>query len=327
MSFLNVTGISKNKDGRPIVNDIRFIQNRFQKIAIAGETGSGKSTLLKMIAGHVQPDAGYVFFKEERILGPEEKLIPGHPGIAYLSQHFELRNNYRVEEILEMANKLPEADADEIFDVCQIHHLFKRRTDQLSGGEKQRIAAARLLIGSPSLLLLDEPYSNLDLAHKNTMKQVIRDIGERLQLTCILISHDPADTLSWADEILIMKDGKIIQQGSPSIVYHQPIDEYTGALLGNYMLIPTLQSIQSLGIIPEKKPGENLFLRPEYFSLTTNENSTLKGTVLKVNFSGNHSTINVYINGLSIPVATNNISYMPGETVYLTLDRKALWYL
>ena len=93
MSFLTISKISKKADRDFILKKVSFSQERFQKIAVAGETGSGKSTLLKIIAGLVQPDAGEVIFENERVPGPEEKLIPGDPRIAYLSQHFELRNN------------------------------------------------------------------------------------------------------------------------------------------------------------------------------------------------------------------------------------------
>ena len=173
MNFLEVKEIAKQKDEKWILKNTSFDIKQFNKVAIAGETGSGKSTLLKIIAGLIQPDNGTVYFKNERVLGPEEHLIPGHKGVAYLSQHFELRNNYRVEEILEIANKMPLPEAEAIFEVCRITHLLKRKTDQLSGGEKQRIATARLLITKPQLLLLDEPYSNLDAIHKNILKSVI----------------------------------------------------------------------------------------------------------------------------------------------------------
>ncbi|MEJ0101373.1 MAG: ABC transporter ATP-binding protein [Bacteroidota bacterium] len=237
MAFLNVSGISKKEGQGFSVRDISFAQEQFQKIAIAGETGSGKTTLLKMIAGLIQPDAGEIVFNGKKVLSPYEKLIPGHPGIAYLSQHFELRNNYRVEEELESKNLLTEKEADEIYSICRIQHLLKRRTDQLSGGERQRIVLARLLTMSPELLLLDEPFSNLDAIHKNIIKSVIYDIGEKLKITCIMVLHDAPDILSWADTILIIKDGQIIQKGIPEQVYRQPVNEYCAALLGEYSLI------------------------------------------------------------------------------------------
>src|SRR5882757_7739701 len=98
---------------------ISFVQQKGRKIAVAGETGSGKTTLLKVIAGLAQPDKGEVRFEGQRVPGPAEKLIPGHPGIAYLSQEFELPQHLRIEQVLEYANQLPEEDARNLFKVCR----------------------------------------------------------------------------------------------------------------------------------------------------------------------------------------------------------------
>src|SRR6476660_1440979 len=131
MEFLSVESIKKKKGNRLSVDNISFSLDKGQRLGIAGETGSGKSTLLKIISGLEQTDTGSVSFKGNKVIGPYEKLIPGHAGIAYLSQHFELRNHYRVEEILEYATLLSEEKAITIFEICQITHLLKRKTDQL----------------------------------------------------------------------------------------------------------------------------------------------------------------------------------------------------
>jgi ABC-type sugar transport system ATPase subunit len=232
MSLLNVSGISKKQGEEFVLKNINFIQESLQRIAIAGSTGSGKTTLLKIIAGFIQPDAGEVLFEGGRVKGPLEKLLPGHSQIAYLSQNFELRNNYRVEELLHMANKFSNSDADLIFEVCRIGHLLNRWSDELSGGERQRIAFAKALITAPKLLLLDEPFSNLDAIHRNILKTVINDIEERLNTTCILVSHDPVDLLSWADEIIVLHEGKIVQRNVPVQIYTHPVNEYVAALFG-----------------------------------------------------------------------------------------------
>ena len=120
MALLTVNGISREERGTRVVDTISFTQDPFQKIAVAGETGSGKTSLLKMIAGRLQPTAGEIRYRDERVTGPDEKLLPGFPGIAYLSQHFELRNHYRVEEELEAVNKLDDDEAQDIYRQCQV---------------------------------------------------------------------------------------------------------------------------------------------------------------------------------------------------------------
>src|ERR1700738_5338245 len=130
MDLLKVWGIRKGEGRDAMLKETSFSQQKGWKIAIAGESGSGKSTLLKIIAGLVQPDAGEVVFDGGKVKGPYERLIPGHPGIAYLSQHFELRNSYRVEEVLGYANLLSDEEAGTLYEVCRIGHLLKRKTDQ-----------------------------------------------------------------------------------------------------------------------------------------------------------------------------------------------------
>src|SRR6187549_1219231 len=225
MTILKLSNVGKQIDNAWVVKDFSFTQKKNQKIVIAGETGSGKSTLLKMIGGLVQPDAGTIFFEDKTVEGPNEKLVAGHSEIAYLSQHFELPKFLRVEQVLEYANSLSAKESSSIYRICQINHLLQRKTDQLSGGEKQRIAIARLLISKPKLLLLDEPFSNLDMVLRDVLKSVIDSITRKLRITCMLVSHDTVDSLSWADEIVVMRDGTLVQQGSPEEIYKNPINE------------------------------------------------------------------------------------------------------
>ena len=327
MALLTVSGISKQENGKLTVNDINFTQDPFQKIAIAGETGSGKTTLLKMIAGLIQPDAGEIRFGNKRVLGPYEKLIPGHPGIAYLSQHFELRNNYRVEEELVAANKLKDEDATRLYTVCRIEHLLKRKTDQLSGGERQRIALAKLLTAFPELLLLDEPFSNLDAVHKNIIKSVILDIGEKLNISCIMVSHDAMDTLSWANTILVMKDGQLVQQGTPEEIYKQPVNEYCAGLFGDYNLIGSNYGSFLSAIPGMVLNGKQLLISPEHFNIVEQGINTITGTVQKILFRGSYYTVEVLVGEQIVSVKTNCHQFASGDTVHLSLTPENIWRL
>jgi iron(III) transport system ATP-binding protein len=323
MSLLQVNGVFKKDERGFELKNISFTQDKFQKIAIAGETGSGKSTLLKIIAGLIQPDKGELLFEQKRILGPADKLVPGHTGIAYLSQHFELPINLRVEQVLEYANLLTDEEAATLYDVCQISHLVKRRTNQLSGGEKQRIAIARLLTTSPRLFLLDEPFSNTDMVHKNMLKGIIHDIGKRLKITCIMISHDPLDTLSWADSLLIMKDGEVIQQGTPQEVYRQPVNEYAAGLLGTYNIIGPTAAKAFTG----KSGSKRLFTRPEDFSISTIKTEGPKSIVKEIHFFGCYYETEVLTGKYTLIIRTLTVPYTKGDTVYLSLAPANRWYM
>lgn len=327
MDLLNVSGVSKQQQEGFLLNNISFTQQPLQKIAVAGATGSGKTTLMKIIAGLVQPDAGEVLFNGERVKGPNDKLIPGHPGIAYLSQHFELRNHHRMEELLAYANDLTDTASAELYKVCRIDHLLKRKTDQLSGGEKQRIALAILLTRLPSLLLLDEPFSNLDMIHKGVLKSVIRDVSERLGTSCMLISHDPQDMLSWADEILVLKDGQLVQQAAPEVIYRNPVDVYTAGLFGKYNLISPAEATAFADIEGIVSNGKSIMARPEDLKLVNDPADALAGTLGAINFIGSAYEAEVLLPGNKLIVRTNRRNLNTGDTVFVSLSSGQVCYL
>ena len=327
MYLLEVREISKKEIKGNGLKEINFNQKPSEKIAIAGETGSGKSTLLKIIAGFVQPDSGEIYFKNKKVKGPNETLIPGHKSIAYLSQQFELPHFLTVEQVLIYANPMSDEDAEndesakEIYALCAIEHLLKRRTDELSGGERQRVALTRLLLTKPELLLLDEPFSNLDMGHKNTLKEVIKTIGDKLGISCILVSHDPLDTLSWADKIIVMKDGEIVQLDTPRNIYWHPQSEYVAGLFGRYMTMDEqLLTFFSLEAVV-KNNANTLFLRPEMIRISTAENKNAKEvTINKVNYYGSYQELEILIYDIKLFVKTNKMdTYKEGNSIFISV--------
>ena len=330
--MLRIQAVSKRGEGNFQLQAITFSQREGERIAVSGETGAGKSTLLRLIAGLLQPDQGEIVLDGKKVEGPDNKLVPGHPEIAYLSQHFELQKSLRVEQVLAYANSLSGREAASLYAVCQIDHLLSRRTDQLSGGEKQRVAICRLLITSPRLLLLDEPFSHLDMAHKQTLKEVIRDIGDQLKITCMLVSHDPLDTLSWADKILVLKEGRAVQMDVPQVIYQQPVDEYTGSLFGKYNIISrqTLKPFLKLNGVKKKlaeSPSQKLFVRPEFFRLGRKSAEAIRGKVIRTLFFGSHRETHVQVSQHEVIVSPAPANIKVGETVYLRVIQKGLWPL
>jgi ABC-type Fe3+/spermidine/putrescine transport system ATPase subunit len=319
MDLLKVSNISKRIAKGFAVKNCSFTIQSNQRIAIAGETGSGKSTLLKMIAGLQQPDAGKILFEREQVKGADETLVPGHPDIAYLSQHFELPKFLRVEQVLAYENALTEKQAKKIYATCRITSLLQRKTSELSGGEKQRIAIARLLIAKPKLLLLDEPYSNLDRVLKTTLQTVVRDIGESMDITCLIVSHEPDDTLSWAEHILVMKSGKIIQSGIPSQIYKQPINTYVAELFGRYNAITKKQQI-ALGI---SEKASKLLFRPEDFELVSKSSvrKKMEGIVTCVEFFGHNYQLTIAALGSTIFIPTQRKDFAVNDEVYVAIVR------
>ncbi len=317
--FLKVKKLYKKYSENIALQDISFNQNRFEKIALVGASGSGKSTLLKIITGHVQADEGEVLYNDKRLLGPLEQLLPGHKDIAYLSQHYELLNNYIVADLIWFENKLSVEDADELFNICKIKELLKRRTDSLSGGEKQRIALCMLLVKSPKLLVLDEPFSNLDLIHKTILKDVLEGITNKLLITCLLASHDPIDTLSWADRILVLQDGKILQEGTPEHLYKHPSNRYVAGLLGKYNLL-TITQVKEIFNIDFIDYYQDIIVRPEHVKVVQDSNS--RGVVVGIYFYGFYYDVEVLYNKVAILVRVLEPLYKIGDKVRLSFENR-----
>lgn len=328
-SFIQINNVSKSNNGNTAIDAITCRLNLNKRIGIIGETGSGKSTLLKLIAGLYQSDYGEIYFNNQRILGPEEKLIPGHPKIAYLSQHFELRNNYQIWDILSFENLMTEEEAHELYKVCKISHLLNRWTDELSGGEKQRIALAKLLITQPHLLLLDEPFSNLDNQNKAIIHEVLDDLMTKYEISCIMVSHDTTDILSWCDELVVMQNGSIIQQDETRKVYHFPVNIYAAGLLGDFQLIQT-NSIIYQQIKPETSiPDKRLFVRPHFFS-STNKNTypnIISGFVKSIHKKGFYYLVDISVDTEILRIVTLDHEIQDGEMLYFNYNQNQHWFI
>lgn len=322
MVLLQVSGIDKEERGNRVLHAVSFSLDKGQRLGLMGETGSGKSTLLKIIGGWAQATKGEVRFKDNLVPGIDEKLVPGHPGIAYLSQQHSLPQHLRVEQILEYANKGEARRLSELSDVCRISHLRKRKTHELSGGEQQRVATALLLLAEPALLLLDEPFSNLDSGHKNLMKTIIAEAQQRLDLAIILASHDPLDILPWADDVLLLKQGRVVQHDSPETVYREPVNEYAAALLGSYNLLDA-----ALLSLPTGS-GKRAMVRPEGFEIRkANDPDAVRGIVQSVHFMGGFYEVLADLHGQSIRVHTTQSNSVKGDAIWLFLSPEAIWYV
>ena len=198
---------------------------------------------------------------------------------------------------------------------------YNEETDQLSGGEKQRIALARLLVTAPQLLVLDEPFSNLDLIHKSILKSVLHDVQNQLGVTMLLASHDPVDTLSWADELIILKNGIIVQGGTPQALYHQPADKYVAGLLGGYNLL-TDGLVKAFGVVAT---GDKIIVRPEQFKIVKNEIDAVQGSVQEVHFYGSYYEVKVAVGTDGLIIKTGNENLHIGDVVFVALQSDAVW--
>ncbi len=274
--FISLRNVNKHyaEDSDSGVSEINLNISKGDFIAIVGESGSGKSTLLKLIYGSLSPDSGEVYFKETKVMGPEEKLIPGHDSMKMLSQDFNLNTYAKVyENIASMLSnediKRKEELSSKIMDLLGIGHLANKRAVELSGGEQQRVALARAIITEPEVLLLDEPFSQLDAVLKSQFRTDLKNLSEKLGITIIMVSHDPVDGLTLADKMLILREGKLIESGRPSDIYSNPSHIYSARLLGNAFFLPA-EEARLMGI-KSRKPF--VLIYPEWVQLKSSWSS------------------------------------------------------
>jgi len=237
--MLDVQNVTKYISPEFQLSPISFQQPEGENLALMGVSGSGKTTLLQLIAGWQQPDSGSIWLQNQKVKGPHEQLVPGHPGLAILQQTSHLPHYYYIRDLFQYANVWESEKTKALLELCRIHHLLNRKHFEISGGEKQRIALALLLVASPSWLLLDEPFSHLDLPNKRILQQILREVSKQLHITTLLCTHNPDEIFGWADRVLVLENGKLIQSGTPQELYESPNNSYVAGLLGDFITIPT----------------------------------------------------------------------------------------
>jgi len=290
--------------------------------AIVGESGSGKSTLLRLLYGLLQPDDGEVRFEGVKVPGPHEKLIPGHEAMRLISQHFDELNPYAnvwdnvASRLSNVDIQAKEENTKAILSQLKIDHLAGQRVVELSGGEKQRVAIARAVITRPQLLLMDEPFNQLDTALREQLQQDILEIVKETDLTVILVSHDPAEIMGLADNLLILRDGQISASGNPMDLYLNPPNVYTARLLARSNVL-TSQQAESMGIASK---GQKVVIHPEWIQLKADQAGTF--TVEKVICRGFYYEIGACFQGITLRIyQMEDKQVQQGQKMSLSIDR------
>lgn len=261
--MLRIKAIHFNRK-KPIVSGVSLQIKNGSFLGIVGPSGAGKSTLLKIIAGLLDADSGTVSLDGERILGPKDRLIPGHPEIKLVDQQFELDRYHTVEENLRLQmNHLPEdlriELSAELLDLLELSELRNQKAGELSGGEQQRLALARALACEPKVLLLDEPFAHLDAPLKNKVIRYLLSLRKARKTSFVLVSHDGREVLSLADEIAYFNEGEIKRIDKPEAFYLHP---------------ESVKEAGFFGEINEVRIGrKSYFFRPDAYTLEETENA------------------------------------------------------
>ena len=236
--MLSITDVSFSYDSNKTLKNISFLVEKGQHVSILGESGSGKSTLLKLIYGLFDLDEGEIFWNKINILGPKYNLVPGMPFMKYLAQDFDLMPFTTVSENIGkfLSNFYPELKQkriNELLDLVEMAEFSNVMVKNLSGGQMQRVAIARVLALEPEVLLFDEPFSHIDNSRKNNLRRRVFNYAKKKKITCIVATHDIDDALSFSNKIIILKNGELIEENAPEIIYNKPSSYYIASLFGD----------------------------------------------------------------------------------------------
>ena len=233
--MLDVQEVTFAYQHKNTLKNISFSVNRGAHTCIIGESGCGKSTLLKAIYGLLDLDEGKVFWNGEQVLGPAFNLVPGHDKMKYLAQEDHLMPYTTVSENIKKFLSRQEAQwsqqrTEELLEVIDMTSFADTKVKNLSGGQKQRVALAQVLAKEPELLLLVEPFNFIDNFRKNKLRRNLFNYLKKQQITCIFATHDSTDMLGFADQALVMKEGKILANASPEQLFNEPKSFYIASL-------------------------------------------------------------------------------------------------
>jgi iron(III) transport system ATP-binding protein len=269
LPLLQLQHITKRLGGFEL-QDISFEMRAGEVLALLGESGSGKSSLLRLIAGLDKPDAGRMVLDEQLLAGPGTWVKPQRRPISLAFQETALFPNLSIQQNVAFGLKgwpkgPREARSQQLLELTGLSDRAQHRPDTLSGGEQQRVALARALAPEPRLLLLDEPFSRLDTARREQLRREVFELLQTTHTPTILVTHDVQDVYALADRVIVLQQGRILQEGTPQNIYQSPHDGYVARLFGPANIFP---ASDLWPFFPQLTGQErNLCIRPEQLQI------------------------------------------------------------
>lgn len=271
-----------------ILKDISFKISAGEHVSILGESGCGKSTLLHIIYGLLHLENGEIFYNGNQLLGPTKTLIPGEPFMKLVAQEFNIMPYSTVAEnigshLSRLNQEKDERRIDELLQVVDLEVYKNTLVKYLSGGQKQRVALAKALANEPKILLLDEPFSNIDTFRKNNLRRRIFHYLKSKKITCISATHDSEEALAFSDTIVLMKDGSIERYGTPETLYKTVANEYQARFFADANWLPK-------NVLTDPKSTKRGIVYPHQLKISDQE-TKLSVKILNNYFQGSHYLI------------------------------------
>ena len=304
MSLVEVRGLTKSFPGKPPVRALRRLDLDVAArslLAVLGPSGCGKTTLLRAIAGFDRPDGGTITIAGRLVAGPDVEVPPERRRVGIVPQegalfpHLDVAANVAFGLSREDGRRR-RARVAAMLELVGLGGYERRRPHELSGGQQQRVALARALAPAPSVVLLDEPFAALDTSLRSTLRVEVAALLATAGATAVLVTHDRTEALTMAGTVAVMRDGVIVQTGSPRVVYARPVDIDAARFLGEAVVLPGEARGNTvacpLGVLPATGATSgpvSVLLRPE--QIVRASDSSAVATVRSVGYHGHDAVV------------------------------------
>ena len=338
MLAVKINNLSHSINNQKVLQNINLELEKDKIACILGPSGCGKTTLLKLIAGLEKVTTGDIIINDEIVSSNTMHLKTEKRKIGFLFQDYALFPHLTVKENLNFAisnGKKEKHDIEEIIEIIKLPNSLHKYPHELSGGEQQRVALARSIIAQPDLLLLDEPFSSLDLSLKEEVRDDTLHLLQKSNISVLIVTHDPFEAMFISNKIYIMqKDGKIIQSGSPRQLYNEPINSYVAGFFGETNkfkgMVKNAEVQTPIGKIKTHNNLESkevvIHVRPQGIKLTQEQTPVngIKGTVMASKLMGSFSFVHLSVldhNNEIVHVHSHMpASFIPGQSTAVGIE-------
>ncbi len=281
---LSISGVTKRFDGPVVLDDATLQVEAGTICALLGPSGSGKTTLLRLIAGLEQPGAGTIRLGEQTLVDGRRSIAPERRHIGMVFQDWALFPHLTVAQNVGFGlGRQPDpARVAEALDLIGLADAADRLPGTLSGGQQQRVALARALAPGPSVLLLDEPFSNLDVAMRARIRREVHDLLRSTGVTTVFVTHDQEEAFVLGDQVAVMRDGRIVQAATPRELYTRPADHWVAGFVGDANFLPARAdggtADTEFGTVRLREPlhGDvDVLVRPEHLLIEAGDAATV----------------------------------------------------
>ncbi|MDB6135441.1 MAG: iron transporter ATP-binding protein [Verrucomicrobiales bacterium] len=322
MSVLSLKGVTKHypRTTHAALEDLSLEIQEGEILSVTGESGSGKTTMLRLIAGLEVPDTGTITVGQRTVCAPGmAPLPPEKRGVGMVFQNYALFPHLTVRDnvLYGLSRRQAKAERTEILArvlaLTGLPGMEKRYPHELSGGQQQRVALARALAPHPPVILLDEPFSNLDASLRQQLREDVGRILRAAGTTALLVTHDTRDALAVSDRIAVLRHGRLQQIGTPMEIYHEPANEATATLFGSMNFLPA-------GTLGRAREAGPVWVRPEHLEVITlpereSAAGSLTGTVSRSHFYGDRQEVSVVCGGDAGEVFELSVMMAPVPTL------------